>query len=315
MAVYNVTGNTANPYNKNGNLLTVCYDVQGNQLGRSHAVSNNAIRSLLMAPDIPTGTQGLACDSLSQSIAQFYSGYMYFLDTSDGSAVKSNNINLGHGHTGQFAPTKTTGHEYPTLYVCGPGNRVDDIPYCFLLEIICETTTVQLNKIYAVPAVEGQTGTLLTCIDFENNLVYLVGASTYYDTADYMYISAWDMGEYELLEGATYSPTPQDGIYVLTEKVFEFQIPFVPEAQGCTFFDGLIAILSDRSGAANKYVQFVDVDSESVYLTFNSQMIGGELEGIGFLLNNETNKYDMIISTRTFEDSTYHTDYYRYQFI
>ena len=316
--IYNSAGNVINRvYDKNGNLLTMCYDSQGNPLRKSHAVSSNVTRSLLMIPDIPTGTQGFACDSITQSIAQFYTGYMYFIDTTDGSAVKSNNINLGHGHTGQFAPTKTAEQEYPMLYVCGPVARVNNNPYCYLLEIVCDSTVVQLKKIYAVPATEGLLSTCQVCVDFEKRIVYLIAASTYNGEADYTYISAWDMDESETLDGATYSPTPTEGIYVLTDKLFEFQIPFVPEMQTCTFFDGLVVMLSDRSGASNKYIQFVDVECRDVYLTLNKQMLSGELEGVGFLYNRNTEQYDMIVSHRVVAtgESDYHTEYHRYEFV
>lgn len=310
--VYNSSGEIiSSVYDRNGNMLTVCYDSQGNPLSGSHAVSNTVTRSLLLSPDIPTGTQGFAIDNTTQSIAQLYTGYIYMIDISDGSYTKTNNINLGHGNTGQFTPTKTVTQEYPTLYVSGPGARIDDIPYLYMLEISCTSTTAQADNVYAVPATDGLTGTLQTCIDFENNIVYLVSASTYYGTADYMYISAWDMTEKEVLGGATYlDKTP----YVLTNKLSEFSIPFVPEMQACTFFDGLIVLLSDGSLAENKYIQFVDVEFQDVYLTLNSQMLSGELEGVGFLLNEETGQYDMIVSDRE-GSGDYSTVFYRYEFI
>ena len=315
--VYDSSGNIiSKAYDIAGNLLTMCYDSQGNQLRKAHAVSNNVTKALLISPNIPTGTQGFACDNITQRIAQFYTGYMYFINVDDGSATRSNNINLGHGHTGQFASTKTAEQEYPMLYVCGPGARVNDNPYCYLLEVVCDSTIVQLKKIYAVPATEGLMGTLQVCVDFEHNIVYLVAASTYSGTTDYMYISAWDMDKSVLLDSATYSPTPTDGIYALTDKLYEFQVPFVPEMQACTFFDGLIVLLSDKTGASNKYIQFIDVEFQDVYLTLDKQMLSGELEGVSFLYNDETEKYDMIVSHRTVSsgETEYHTEYWRYEF-
>lgn len=313
--VYNSSGEIiSSVYDRNGNMLTVCYDSQGNQLS-SHAITNRVTRSPLLSPDIPTGTQGFAIDNTTQTIAQLYAGYIYMIDISDGSYTKTNNINLGHGSTGQFAPTKTNEQEYPTLYVCGPVQTVNDNPYLYLLELSCTSTTVQADNVYAVPAITGQTGTCQTCIDFENNIVYLVSASTYYGTADYMYISAWDMTEKEVLDGATYlNKTP----YVLTNKLSEFSIPFVPEMQSCTFFDGLVVLLSDRSLAENKYIEFVDVEFQDVYLTLTSQMLSGELEGVGFLANSSTGQHDMIVSQRVsgsnIDGGNYVTEYYRYEF-
>lgn len=312
--VYNSSGGIiTRAYNSNGELLTMCYDSQGNQLRKGHAVSNNVTRSLLMIPDIPTGTQGFACDSITQTIAQFYTGYMYFIDITDGSAVKSNNINLGHGHTGQFAPTKTADQEYPLLYVSGPNETVNEIYYTYMLEIGCETNTAITQKVYAVPANSTRTS-CRTVVDFENNIVYHVSAETYYGTADYTYITAWDMNSSELLDGATFNSAP---IYALTHKLDEFQVPFIPEIQSCTFFDGLIVLLSDKSGAANKYYQFVDVEMQDVYLTIDKTalMLSGELEGVGFMYNNSTGKYDMIVSHRTSDGAgSYVTEFHRYEF-
>ena len=315
--IYDSTGNIiSKSYDISGDLLTMCYDYQGNQLRKSHAVSNNITKSLLLSPNIPTGTQGFACDSITQSIAQLYGGVMYMIDVSSGEFERSNNINLGHGRTGMFAPTKTSSQEYPLLYVSGENYNVNGLYYTYLLEIIYASNTATLNKIYAVPIVEGMFGSL--CIDFDNNIVYNVVSTTYYGTTDYMYINAWDMNSLELLEGASYSPTPQEGIYALTTKLSEFQVPFIPENQACTFFDGLLVAISDKALAENKFYQFIDVELQDIYMTIDKYnlMLDGELEGVSFLYNNETEKYDMIVSQRIVSsgESEYHTEYWRYEF-
>lgn len=75
--------------------------------------------------------------------------------------------------------------------------------------------------------------------------------------------------------------------------------------QACTFYDGLIGMLSDATG--NKYYEFVDVDLREVYMTMTTQIASSETEGIGFLLNEGTGKHDLVVSDRSMS-------FYRYQF-
>lgn len=293
-------------YNKDGQIISP-YNKGGERVGR--AISSQFTRTILLdlASQLPDGTQGIACDSITQSIAQLYDGNIYIIDVSDGSFVHcASSFNLGHAHTGQFAPTKTNEQEYPLLYVSGNNATVSNVTYTYLLVVSCTSSSAIMKKIYAIPVNSG----LSLCravIDFDNSIVYHVAASTYYGTADYTYISAWDMNKSELLDGATYSPAPTDGIYAFTDKLYEFQIPFVPELQSCTFYDGLIVMLSDRTGVENKYYQFVDVEFKNVYMTMRSQIASSELEGVGFLYNKQTGKHDMIVSDRSMK-------FYRYEF-
>ncbi len=301
--IYDYSGETiSRAYDCDGNLLSRVYDADGNMIS-NHAVSEQFTRTLMFKPSVPTGTQGIACDSITQTIAQLYAGKICLVDVSDGSYVDLGNINLGHGHTGQFAPTRESGQEYPLLYVSGYTNTINDSLYVCLLEVACTSSSATLNKTYAIPAVSDLTGTLRTCIDFENSIVYTVAASTYYDEADYTYITAWDMSTTTLLS---------ENVYALTNKLDEFQIPFIPEMQSCTFFDGLIVALSDQSAQSAKYCQFIDVETKDIYMTIQGSklLLSGETEGVGFLYNNETNKYDMIISQRNNG-----AEYYRYEFV
>lgn len=222
--IYSINGNRlSNAYNKGGQIVSP-YNKDGERIG--HEITSKYTRSLMFTLDLPTGTQGIACDSITQTIAQLYTGNIYLINVSDGSYSHiASSFNLGHGHTGQFAPTKTAEQEYPFLYVSGPNLTVENNEYTCLLMVECTSNSATMKKIYAIPADEMLTGTCQVCIDFENEVVYHVAASTYYGTADYTYIYAWDMTDIELLEGASYSPTPQEGIYALKTKLFEFQIP------------------------------------------------------------------------------------------
>lgn len=316
MSVYNKNGNILNSiYDKSGNALSHAYDKAGTEVfSGGHAISQNFIKTQMTIPELTSGTQAIACDSVTQSIAQLYTGHIYIIDLAEGTLIHPWSAKpLGHGDTGMFAPTKTASQDYPLLYAMRGKMEVDESYYTYIFEIQCtKTPSAELLRILAIPTESWVSGTNRFAIDFENRIIYHIYSTTYYDTAEYMWIDAWDMDSVEVLDGVTYSnPTPTDGIYILTEKLSGFTIPFVPEAQSVTFFDGLIAILSDQSGQAIKYVQFVDPFREEVYMTLTNCGFSGELEGIGFLLDEETGKYDMIVSQRV--NSV--TEYYRYKFI
>lgn len=310
--IYDSSGSVVNSvYNINGNQLLAYYDINGNLL-KSHAVSSTFTKTQMTTPSLGTGTQGFACDSVTQSIAQFYTEHIYMIDLAEVTVTHLAQVSLGHGHTGQFAPTKTSSQDYPYLYVSGGATTINDTLYAYLLEFICTTSSATLNKIYAVPVTTGLTGTSQMCIDFDNRIIYHVTASTYYDDADYTYINAWSMDDTETLSNATYSPTPTEGIYALTNQLSAFSVPFIKEMQACTFFDGMVVAISDVSSSKKAY--FVDVETESVYLTLNNIGLSGELEGVGFLYNDETEQYDMVISDRE-GSGEYSTVFYRYEFI
>lgn len=308
MAVYNASGaEISRLYDASGSLIPTVYDINGNIVTGGHAVSSRYTRTQMfdLTGSIPTGTQGIACDSITQTIAQLYTGTVVLIDATDGSSSSGSTINLGHGHSGQFAPTKSENDDYPLLYVSGPYSTVDDTEYTFLLVVKCTTSSATMKKVIAVPKISSDYASGRVVVDFENSIVYHIQSTSYAGPADNMYITVWDMNTESELSGATYSPNPQDGIYVLTRKLSEFSIPHIPEMQACTFFDGMIVALSDVSG--NKGIFFVDVETEDVYMTIRNFGMSGELEGVDFLYNSITEQYDMIVSQRT-------ADYYRFQF-
>lgn len=308
MPVYDKNGNVLSTVcDKNGNPLIFAYDKNGNEIFRGHAISRNYTKSLMYLLDLPAGIQGIACDSITQTIAQFYTGHVYLIDLSDGNYTHpASAVNLGHGDTGQFAPTKTDDQEYPLLYI-STGNRytVNDAVYSYMLEFMVTSSSYQCKRVFAVPSYSWVSGTDRINIDFENNVLYHIYTSTYYGEAEYTYIDAWDMSTLTELSDASYTPNPSDGFYMLNDLLSSFTIPFVPETQSTAYFDGMVCLLSDKT----KYVQFIDVVSQSVYMTIPLNE-GGEWEGIGFLYNSETEQYDMILSKRDASQAWY----YRYQF-
>lgn len=297
-------------YDKNGNPLNLAYDKNGNEIFRGHAVSQNYTKSTMYQLDMPTGTQGMACDSITQSIAQFYTSYFYMIDLSDGSYKKMTGpVTRGH-NTAQFAPTKTAQQTYPLLYVSGDRITDDEVNYYTIVPVFeVGTDTYQCVKVYVVPTRTGFAMRRL-CVDFENEIIYFIYSTSYDETSDCTYIEAWDMNSVDDITITSVSAlNPSEGFLLMTDMLSQFTIPWVPEMQAATFFDGMICMLSDRSGAENKYVQFVDVVSQSVYMTIPLNE-GGEWEGISFLFNSETEQHDMILSKR----STTPAEFYRYQF-
>ena len=111
--IYKINGDSLSGAYDLDSAIGTAYDIDGTVAWSNrtpHAVSDSYTVSMLYdIPDIASGTQGIACDSLSQDIAQLYSGKIITIDLSDGSYTqRASSFNLGHGSTGQFAPTKTS---------------------------------------------------------------------------------------------------------------------------------------------------------------------------------------------------------------
>ena len=318
MSIYDKSGTELyEVYQRSGTAINTAYKRDGAVTWDSdqHLVSNTFRSTLLFdIPELGSGSQGLACDSLSQSIAQLYTGKIYTIDLSDGSYVKRNSstFNLVHGHTGQFAPEKNnTADLYPPLYVSAGGiQTVGDQTYQRLLEVFVQESTCILNRVFLVPVpADKGAGYGRSAIDFENGILYQVYGEKYEpatgETYDYTYIRTFDMTEtWENTDATDFSPV--NGFYEFTEMLDEFTVPYIEQLQSTSFFDGLIACLSDKDG-----VVFIEPATHSVYLTIDSGIVPFEREGIGFILNPETGKTDMILSAR---QQTFNV-YYRYEFI
>lgn len=304
-------------YQRNGTAINTAYKRDGTVAWDSnqHLVSDTFRSTLLFdIPELGSGSQGIACDSLSQSIAQLYTLNIYTINLSDGSYVKRNSstFNLVHGHTGQFAPEKNNLADlYPPLYVSPGGiQTVGNQTYQRLLEVFVRESTCILNRVFLVPVpADKGAGYGRSAIDFENGILYQVYGEKYEpaagETYDYTYIRAFDMTETRENTDAT-DFSPVNGFYEFTGLLDEFTVPYIEQLQSTSFFDGLIACLSDVEG-----VVFIEPTTHSVYLTIRNGIVPFEREGIGFILNPETGETDMILSAR---QQTFNV-YYRYQFI
>ena len=312
--IYGINGNSLNSaYELDGDAIGSAYDIDGDIAWTSrppHAVSNNFTTSLIVdVPEIGSGTQGLACDSLSQTINQLYSGGVNTIDISDGSYVGHGLINLGHGSAGQFEPTKLNPSDpFPTLWVStGETQTINDVVYGRYLEVYLGATTSTLNRAFFTPL--EQSGESLYAFDFANRIVYEIWFSSYSDSTGTGKVKAYDMDDVTEFTEGSYGWTPANGNWIVGQPIDEFAIDYVRECQSVTFFDGLLCFLSDQP-RSNGRVVFVDTELHDVYLTITPLVIPFEREGIDFILNPNTNKYDMVVSARY----TGANVYYRYQF-
>ena len=301
--IYDINGNALlSAYDGNGDSLTQAYSIDGDPLMSSHAVSSNYTRSLILSnSDLDDGTQGIACDSITQTIAQLYTGNIYIFELDGSYSHVASVFNLGHGGAGQFAPTKTESQAYPLLYVSAQtAVSSGSTKYGLLIEVQCGASSSAFKRSFFAHEDDNLTG--MFSIDFDNNIVYHVRSSS--DTTTYpdTYITAWDFTAIEPTSDVSWTTTTP---YVLTNKLKTFSIPRVNSMQSLSFFDGLIVLLSDDG-----YVQFVDPDTEGVYLTCSMDMPLFEREGVGFILNPETDQYDMVVTNRTGGAM----NYYRYEF-
>lgn len=305
--IYDVNGvDLAKAYDINANMQSVAYDVDGLDIWHSHKVSNRFTRTVMFTlSDIPGGTQGIACDSLSQTIAQLYSGRIVTIDAETGEWTnRVDSFDLGHGGAGQFAPTKVNPSDpFPPLYVSGQQNyTVNNVNYQRIYEVYIGANGCTLNRLFFVPAPAGSNG--MSAIDFERNVFWQFTSPQFNPdpTIESSTVYKYDFTQFEPIETTSHAV---NGNYVFTDLLDTFTVPFVPEMQSLSYFDGLIACQSDLG---SNEVVFIDVDKKDVYLTINRDISPAEQEGIGFMYNPDTGQTDMILSSRDFK-------YYRYEFI
>lgn len=299
--IYDIDGvDLAKAYDIDANMQTVAYDVNGLDIWHSHQVSSRYTRTTLFTlSSIPGGVQGLACDSLSQTIAQLYTGGIVVIDMATGEFERrADTFDLGHGGTGQFAPSKISPtDEFPPLYVSGQQNyTIDGQVYQRLYEVYIGETRSTLNRLFFIPAPVANTNGM-SAIDFEKGVFWQFMSSSENNCS---YVHKYDMTKFEPIEASSHAV---NGNWVFTDMLDSFTVEYVPDMQSLSYFDGLIACLSDVG-----YVVFFDVDKKNEYLRLTKNIAPYEREGIGFILNPDTNQTDMILTSRN-------NSYYRYEFI
>lgn len=316
--IYKINGDSLSGAYDLDSAIGTAYDIDGIVAWSNrptHAVSDSYTVSMLYdIPAIGSGTQGIACDSLSQTIAQLYSGKIITIDLSDGSYTqRASSFNLGHGSTGQFAPQKANSSDlYPPLYVSTQSEQsINDTIYAIFAEVAIGESSSAMNRIFYVPF-DGETtgdGYTLFAFDFANDIVYSVYFSGYYTTTGTGKVKVYSLNDFTPFVDGSYSPVPTNGYYVAGNPIETYDIDFIPEVQAVNFFDGLIACLCDYPHNSGNVI-FLDTEYHDVYLVLDNLAVPFEREGISFISNPTTNKDDMILSRRT----TGVNEYYRYQF-
>lgn len=318
MGAYDINGNSLNALYSVSASLDNAYDVNGNVIWTSDQdhVSRTYNASMLFdLPDIGSGTQGIACDSLSQTIAQLYGGKIVTIDISTGTYTqRASSLLFGHGSTGQFAPTKLSQADlFPPLYISTQNEQeINSTMYTMFLEVYVGESSSTINRVFYVPF-DGQSegdGYTLFAFDFANGIVYAVYFSGYYTTTGTGKITAYSLNSFTSFPDGSYSDPPQNGYMVAGTSLDSWSISYIEQVQAITFFDGLIGLLSDQPTESGRVI-FYDPVQKSTYLTLNWIPTPYEREGISFILNPVTNRHDMILSRR----ASGVNEYYRYQFI
>lgn len=306
--IYNISGNQlSSAYSKTGTSLSTAYDKDANEVWNttpapSHVVSDDFTATLIFdIPAIGAGTQGIACDSLSQQIAQLYTGKIITIDLSDGSYTqRASTRSLGHGSAGMFEPEKRNESDlFPALWVStGQAQTINDVRYARFLEVFVGESQSTINRVFYVPA----TGYNLFAFDFENERIYMSS----FVSSGQSYMHVYDMTDYSVFEDGEYPQTPANGYCILNAPLASYEMDYINGTiQSVSFFDGLVAYLADDVG-----VVFWDVETHSHYLTISDGIVPYEREGIGFIENPSTGKTDMVLSAR---QTTFNV-YYRYEF-
>lgn len=322
MSIYNVTGNAIYSADSvTGTPISKAYNVNGVEVfsAKAYPITNNYTMSVILdIGAIMSGTQGLAANSLTNELAQLYTGRIIMIDADTGEYRQvASALNMLHGGAGQFKPTKEdSGDEYPLLYVSGGQSIADgDIRYSPLLEIKIENDTSATQRVFVADEGNAIGGGGHFAIDFDNLVAYHVYSTSYYAPDDpsnsHTYISAWDMTQYEQITAPTTNPAPKNGWFKFTSLLDSFEILYVAENQSVSFIDGTIVLISD---VGNNSVVCVDAEEKRVYLTLSDDMPPNEIEGVAFLPNPITGKQDMILNARNNSSSDPHNWYYRYQF-
>ena len=200
-------------------------------------------------------------------------------------------LNIAHGDTGQFSNVKYDESDlFPLLYI-----TTDLTPSSVYVVRIQDTSTASIVKTYVLDNEAGYYSG--HCFDFDNNLLYTFGYKAESFTSDEnnsTIVSVYDMSDETLISDTSYS----------LELIERYEKPFIYCMQGQKFFKGKCFIISSYNPYQSPNVIYV---YDPVRKLFTSQFTdlpaglgGSELEDLAFVLNSDTNYYDMIIGNRSY---------------
>ena len=285
MAIYDVNAaNLSNAYAVGGSSLDTAYDVDGEVVFTSspptppvvdyssYTIGNYCTVSL-------TPTQGF--DIYNNIIFQFMAtgttvtNRMATINASTATIINSNiSAKSDHGDSASFSNEKyDAGDDYPLIYVTSDTN-----PAKVYINRVTQTTST-LIKTLAFPL--DKTGYYAAaCIDFENDICYMVGYSEQnYQTddggANKTVVSLWDLSNLTDNGDSTYTPL----------FVSSYERAFIRIMQGQQFHDGMLWI---SSGGTNihGYVYALKPSDGTLLYTVDTNTTT-EVEGIAFISANE----------------------------
>lgn len=262
------------------------YKVDGGRIDVSK--SGFDVAQLGFAPLEESGkyTQGMAVSN--GVIFQGYgNGSIDLIDLASGTLINSFNASGGHCGSLSFANVYPDGNtDFPYLYVASYNENKT-----FVYNVT--RTECTLEKTYIIP--ENVAGYCQeTCIDKVTGYLWCVGhLANSYTSGEGLIVSAWDLSQ----------STGDNNILTPTE-ILHYNLPWAPYLQAVQVLNGQLFVVFGTDGqAAGMLTHILVIDlgrnvPKADITDFPSAILSAEPEGIDFVFNNTSWKYDAILATR-----------------
>ena len=255
------------------------------------------ITQLGFAPMEETGktTQGMAVSN--GVIFQGYgNGVIDLIDLESGALINSYSANGGHCGSLSFSNTYPDGNtDFPYLYVASFNENKT-----FVYNVTRESCV--LEKTYVIPnSVAGYCQE--TCVDKVSGVLWCVGhKTTSYEAGEGLIVSAWDLTQ----------ATEQNGVFTPSE-ITHYELPWIAYLQAVQILNGQLFAVFGADGGTQPLLTHIDVAPlgrgwKAILSDFPQSILTAEPEGIDFVFNQNTHKYDAILATRR------SVHYYRMEF-
>jgi hypothetical protein len=208
----------------------------------------------------------------------------------DGTVIKENSqIECDHGDCACFSNTfYDANDDYPLVYISADTN-----PAKVYINRIKNDYSTQLVDTLVFDT--EHTGYYADhCADFDTNILFQVGyKENSYDSnpngTNKTIVSLWDLSD--LTDNGDDTKTPR--------FIGKYELPFIVTMQDMAFFDGKIFVISSNNTNTDTKVYAINPYTHSicnVLTQFNSHIKNSEQEGIDFVFNSDSLKYDMYLS-------------------
>ena len=233
-------------------------------------------------------TQGMAVSN--GVIFQGYgNGTIDLIDLASGTLINSFNASAGHCGSLSFANVYPDGNtDFPYLYVASFNENKT-----FVYNVT--RTECTLEKTYIIPeSVAGYCQE--TCIDKLTNHLWCMGhKNNSYSEGGGLIISEWDLTALTDNGNETYTPT----------KIQSYELPWVPYLQCIQILNGqMFAVFgNDASDLPEQLTHIMVINMgtnviKAELADFPTAIKNAEPEGIDFIFNSKSWKYDAILATR-----------------